>query len=356
MIKSIAISGFKSFKELKELELGNLNVIVGANGTGKSNFIEVFHVISAMLKNGGLREYVGGTADTFFFGGQKRTKQIQVRLNLGVSGYEFALTPTFDGFLMLQDEKVYQFGDESAVLPLTSQGFVSELYKETTSETLRQTYDALKNCRVYHFHDTSKLAEVRRYCDVAHDTYLKYDGGNIAAFLYKLQRRYPDCYADIRNTVRLAVPFFDDFILEPTEKEYIRLCWSQIGLEGFPMRPYQFSDGTLRFICLTTALLQPNLPSTIIIDEPELGLHPEAIYLLAEMLIMASKRTQLIVATQSPQLLDNFCIDDIIVSKRDHGETTFERLKENDYNVWLEDFSVGELWTHDIIHGGTVHE
>ena len=122
------------------------------------------------------------------------------------------------------------------------------------------------------------------------------------------------------------------------------------------MQPYHFSDGSIRFICLATALMQPNPPTTIVIDEPELGLHPEAIHVLAELITLAAKQTQVIIATQSPLLLDNFAIDDIIVAKRKDGATIFERLKEEDYNVWLEDYSVGKLWTHDIIHGGTIYE
>ena len=356
MIKSISIKGFKSIRALEELELGYINVIIGANGTGKSNFIEVFRIVSAMLKNGGLREYVAGASDVFFFGGPKKTSRIQVRVTLDASIYDFELAPTDDGFLMLQNEKVSLFRGDMNSLHLTSQGFASELPQRTDSEAIKQTYEAIRNCQVYHFHDTGKLAAVRRYCQTSHDTYLQSDGGNLAPFLYKIQQRHADCYRDICQTIKLAIPFFDDFILEPNDNEDIRLCWRQIGLLDFPMRPHQLSDGALRFICLATALLQPNPPSTIIIDEPELGLHPEAIYLLAEMMITASRRTQLVIATQSPLLLDNFAIDDIIVAKRQHGTTSFERLRENDYNVWLEDFSVGELWTHDIIHGGTVHE
>ncbi|MBQ6472952.1 MAG: AAA family ATPase [Victivallales bacterium] len=355
MIKSISIKGFKSFRALKEMELGAINVIVGANGTGKSNFIEVFRIISAMLKNGGLREYVAGASDVFLFGGPQITSHIQVRIVLDTSSYEFELIPTDEGFLMLTDEKVCPIGDTTP-RQLTGRGFASALPGKTDSETIRQTYEAIKNCQVYHFHDTGKFAAVRRYCQVSHDTYLNSDGGNLAAFLYKLRQRHPNCYGDICQTVKSAVPFFDDFILEPNGNEDIRLCWRQKGLVDFPMRPHQLSDGALRFICLATALLQPNPPSTIIIDEPELGLHPEAIYLLAEMMISVSRRTQLVIATQSPQLLDNFAIDDIIVAKRHQGATSFERLRENDYDAWLEDFSVGELWTHDIIHGGTVHE
>ena len=122
------------------------------------------------------------------------------------------------------------------------------------------------------------------------------------------------------------------------------------------MQPYHLSDGSIRFICLATALLQPNPPSTIIIDEPELGLHPEAIGVLAELIKLAAQKTQVIVATQSPLLLDQFSIEDIIVARRKDGASTFERLKEEDYTSWLEDYTIGELWAKNVILGGTSHE
>jgi predicted ATPase len=122
------------------------------------------------------------------------------------------------------------------------------------------------------------------------------------------------------------------------------------------MQPYHLSDGSIRFICLAAALLQPNPPSTIIIDEPELGLHPAAIVILAELIQVAAKGTQVIVATQSPALIDQFGIDDIIVANRRNGASAFQRLKEKDFTEWLKDYSVGELWAKNVIAGGPVHE
>lgn len=154
----------------------------------------------------------------------------------------------------------------------------------------------------------------------------------------------------------MVVPFFYDFILQPDYNENIRLNWQQIGLNDYPMRPSQLSDGSIRFICLATALLQPQPPAAIIIDEPELGLHPEAIGILAELIKLASERSQIILATQSPLLLDQFSIKDIIIAKRKDGASTFVRLNEQDYAAWLEDYSIGELWIKNVIQGGTVCE
>ena len=156
----------------------------------------------------------------------------------------------------------------------------------------------------------------------------------------------------------MVTPFFDDFVLESRqsgEKEEINLSWTQKGSD-YPMQPYHLSDGSIRFISLATALLQPNPPSTIIIDEPELGLHPAAIVILAELIQQAAQRTQVIVATQSPALIDQFGINDIVVVNRKEGASSFERLNEKDFSEWLKNYSVGELWTKNVIAGGPVYE
>ncbi|MPM43264.1 hypothetical protein SDC9_89937 [bioreactor metagenome] len=168
----------------------------------------------------------------------------------------------------------------------------------------------------------------------------------------------PKAYQEIVSAIRLVMPFFDDFLLIPQEsgpKSEVNISWRQKGTD-YPMQPYHLSDGSIRFICLATALLQPNPPSTIIIDEPELGLHPSAIAILAEQIKIASQRTQVIIATQSPLLIDQFAVEDIIVATRKHGASSFERLKEADFSAWLEDYSVGELWTKNVIAGGPCHE
>ena len=182
---------------------------------------------------------------------------------------------------------------------------------------------------------------------------------NLDIFLLNLKNNVylSGYYNRIVDAVRLIIPFFDDFRLDVQrlgEAEKVRLSWSQKGSD-FPMQPYHLSDGSIRFICLATALLQPDPPSTIIIDEPELGLHPAAIVVLAELIQAASKQTQVIVATQSPALIDQFGIEDIIVVNRENGASTFKRLKEAGFLSWLEDYSIGELWEKNVISGGPVY-
>ena len=353
----ITVRGFKSIRSLEAFELRNLNIIVGANGAGKSNFIELFRVISAMMKTGGLKEYVGGTADAYFWGGPKQTAVIEVKLRFGKNGYDFDLTPTEDGFLLIKNEKRHFLPwGKGATRNFYGVSFDAQLATELGSEATRYTYDAITNWQIYHFHDTGKFAGMRKYCDAGHNEKLFADASNIAAFLLKQKEEHEKEYTSIRDAVRMVVPFFDDFLLHPTKEENIRLNWRQKGLNDYPMRPSQLSDGSIRFICLATALLQPTPPSTIIIDEPELGLHPEAIGILAELIKIAATKTQVIVATQSPLLLDQFSVEDVVVVRRENGASTFERLKEEDYTHWLEDYSLGELWTKNVIQGGTSHE
>ena len=223
----------------------------------------------------------------------------------------------------------------------------------------RPVYEAIASWQKYHFHDTSSTAGMRHYEIVQDNSVLRMDAANIAPFLLKLQQQHPNEYKSILNAVKLVIPFFEDFILQPRQqgaKEEVNLGWTQKGADNYPMQPYHLSDGSIRFICLAAALLQPHPPSTIIIDEPELGLHPEAIVILAELIQVASQRTQVIVATQSPALIDQFGIEDIIVVNRKDGASTFKRLEEKDFSEWLKEYSVGELWTKNVIAGGPVHE
>lgn len=219
-------------------------------------------------------------------------------------------------------------------------------------------YNAVSSWLVYHFHDTSMTASVRRDQSVRDWRELNPDASNIAPFLLRLRNHNEAAYEKIRETVQIIAPFFDDFVLEPEEiggNEIVRLEWRQKG-SSFPFQPWQFSDGTIRFICLATALLQPTPPSTIIIDEPELGLHPFALDVLAGLFRDASERTQLIVSTQSAALLNYFDPQEVIIVDREEGASRFRRLDTVSLASWLEEFSIGELWQKNVIDGGPVHE
>ncbi|NOQ36141.1 MAG: AAA family ATPase [Methylococcaceae bacterium] len=356
-LDKLTIKGFKSIKNLEDFELTQLNILIGSNGAGKSNFIEFFRMLSAMMKTNGLQEFMAGNADSYLFGGAKETKHITIKMAFGQNGYDFQLSPTDEGFFLINAEHRHYF-PMGTTSNLGSGNFNPQLLVDKNQQGFNtphnaswHTYEAICRWKIYHFHDTTKEAGMRRFHDVGHHEALFTDAANIAPFLYNLNKNHPDDYQAIIETIRLVIPFFDDFILVPNHDENIRLNWRQKGLNDYTMRPAQLSDGAIRFICLAAALLQPNPPSTILIDEPELGMHPYAIEILAELFQAASTRMQVIVSTQSPALVDCFNPEDIIVVNRKQGASDFKRLDKNELSNWLEEYSLGELWRKNVISG-----
>ena len=373
-LEKMTVKGFKSIKNLDEFKLGDLNVIIGANGAGKSNFVQIFRMLMTMTQKNFSKFILerGGT-DNFLFEGPKATSKIEMEFDFtshssnarGSNSYRFELTPTADEKFLIDEERKYVTTDWRSY---GSPSKESRLYDERNEKSWdgqwngvgHFVYESISNWMVYHFHDTSASSPMRR-SEIVEDYYkLRGDAANIAPFLLYLknEEHCSNSYKRIVDAVRMVTPFFDDFRLDVQklgEAEKVRLSWCQKG-SNFPMQPYHLSDGSIRFICLATALLQPNPPSTIIIDEPELGLHPAAIVVLGELIQVASKQTQVIVATQSPALIDQFGIEDIIIVNREDGASTFKRLKEEDFSAWLEDYSVGELWSKNVIVGGPVYE
>lgn len=364
-LKRLTLKGFKSIESLVDFELRPLNVLIGANGSGKSNFVDFFRLLRAMADES-LQKFVNvhGGADGFFHMGPKHTPQILAHLEFGRNGYRFALAPTAAGQMMIESEHTEYDGSargrgfgrlESALRSLKDE--TSPRYSGYPGVG-HYVYSAVSSWTVYHFHDTSLLAPMRRDQSVRDTGRLRDDASNIAAFLLGLRDENRGSYDLIRDSVRMIAPFFDDFLLDPRnagQAQLVRLEWRQRSSD-FPFQPYQLSDGTIRFICLATALLQPKLPATVVIDEPELGLHPFAIGLLANLIQSASQRTQVIISTQSPALLDYFEPQDVVVVNRDGGHSTFNRLCPDELREWLDEYSVAELWQKDVLRGGPASE
>ncbi|MCX6581377.1 MAG: AAA family ATPase [Candidatus Aminicenantes bacterium] len=370
-LDKITIKGFKSIRSLENFELKPLNVLIGGNGSGKSNFIDFFRLLRAMmqlplpnLESTNLHTFIliGGGSDDFIFNGPKETEKIEAEMFFGDNGYRFKLTPTTEETFLIIDEERYYKESTWGWWCMGSGNQTPALLKEKNKlgisggeSVASYIYESIASWKIYHFHDTSPLSPMRR-SETSHDyKYLRFNAANIAPYLLYLLNNDKKTYQQIVETIRLAAPFFGDFILKPDTNEKVRLLWKQKGSD-YPLKPQHLSDGSLRFICLVTALLQPYLPSTIIIDEPELGLHPYAISILAELIKTASKRTQLIICTQSPALVDYFDPEDIIVVNRENGASTFRRLDQKDLSTWLQDYSLGDLWQKNIISGGPVHE
>lgn len=362
-LQRITIRGFKSIRELEGFQLRGLNLLIGANGAGKSNFVDFFRFMKAYVQGQlFLDEFVriNGKADAFLFNGPKVTQEIFVHLIFSPHQYvlELRLKPTVSADLIESSLIPESEGASGGPWRLKGGQQNAGRSESPSKGPMDYSYESVLSCFVYHFHDTSTTAGMRRPQSLRDWRELKPDAGNVAAFLYRLKKTDKDRYSQIRYHVRLIAPYFDDFFLEPEQSgpnELIRLEWRQKG-NSTPFQPYQFSDGTIRFICLAAALLQPNPPATIVIDEPELGLHPFALGVLASMLRQASDRSQIIVSTQSAPLLDAFEPEEVIVVDRANGSSRFRRLEPGPLEHWLQEYSLGQLWQKNVLEGSPVNE
>jgi len=358
MLDKILVKGFKSIREL-ELELRSLNVLIGPNGVGKSNFISLFKLLNEMVE-GNFQNSIarGGGAGTFLYFGEKTTNKIEVELRFGSNGYSCTWASSADGAMYFEREEGVFFGDyKPEHREFLGSGHrksqLSPLQPNVPTPATGDVKRALGSWRVYHFHDTSETAKVKSIGDINDNFYLRSDASNLAAFLYRLKRGWEITYYEaIRDQIRMVAPFFDDFVLrpDPANENKIRLEWRERGSD-YPFMAYHLSDGTLRFMCLATLLLQPTPPSTIVIDEPELGLHPYAITALTSLLYSASQKAQVIVSTQSVPLVNQLQPEDVIVVDREEGQSVFRHLNAKEMRGWLDDYGLGDLWEKNLLGG-----
>jgi predicted ATPase len=358
-ISRIKIENFKSIKKL-DLPLNNINILIGANGAGKSNFIQFFNFLNNLVQEN-LQNYIGtnGGADNFLYFGRKRSDHIKGEVSFGLNAYEFKLLPTAENNFIFSREitKYYNLRYRAeATRNLAASNKETNLiqhYRAKKSQVIDYILTSMVNWRVYHFHDTSSTAKIKFEVNINDNRSLRRDASNSAAFLYLLQNKSNEYFIKIENTIKLIAPFFERFQLEPLalNPEKIKLEWKHIGSDEY-FNANHLSDGTLRMICLITLLSQPNMPDTIIIDEPELGLHPEAIELLAALIkTAAADDKQIICSTQSVTLLNHFQPEDIIVTDRNNGESIFRRLDKENLSEWLNEYSIGELWLKNVLGG-----
>jgi len=372
-LNSLSVQGFKSMRDLKELTLTNMNILIGANGSGKSNILELFTFLRAVMqlplpgfRETSLKNYVLdlGVVSDLLYKGSPEANAIKLTLQLSDASYTIELIPTADDLLRIGAEAVFDTVSDCWYQLDSSDGFTPGLLQyrdakgvDSMHDAASSVYQAIQNWQVYHFTGTGRLSPIKSNQSVFDHAYLRPDGSNLASFLLSLKEspQFHHSYKLIVETIRLITPFFDDFILEANSQDFVRLFWKQKGSDS-PMKPQALSEGTLRFICLATALLQPNHPDIIIIDEPELGLHPFAIAILAELMQARATDTQLIVATQSPDLINYFAAEDSIVCNRKEGQSIFTRVSYSSVEVWLDEYSLGELWTKNILSGGPAYE
>jgi predicted ATPase len=359
-IHSLKIQNFKSIRETGDVLIKPLNVLIGPNGAGKSNFIGFFKFLNRLYEQQ-LQLYIAqnGRSENFLYFGRKGSDFLAGKIvfdNDYKNEYEFRLVPDQSGNLIFAREwsnytDPNNHYHNTALLSVG--GNAESVIKEDGGFRNKYLRSQFKSFKIFHFHDTSFNSRVKQPCSTNDYAYLNEDGGNLPAFLYKLQNTSPQHFKIIERVIQSIAPFFDRFYLQPDEinNQQIFLRWQEKGSDQL-FNAHNLSDGTLRMICLTTLLMQPELPNTIIIDEPELGLHPFAIQKLAAMLKSATVKAQIIVSTQSINLVDQFTADDIIVVEREGNQTVFKRQSEESLSVWREEYSLGELWSKNIL-GGT---
>jgi len=368
-LDAIEVEGYKSIRSAR-IDLGAVNVLIGANGAGKSNLLGLFGLL-ADLADRRLQLHVGlqGGANAILHFGRKKTSSLRISLRFGLHGYDALLVPTSDDTLVFEHEAPSSWEPS----PLAVPGHFRELpqgeymgaagHKETGlrmreeivgagSRVSEPVVGGIASWRRFHFHDTGTSAPAKQKRKIDDNRTLRAEGDNLAPFLFALQRTAPGSYLRIVEAVRAVAPFFYDFVLAPdaVNPDVIQLAWRHRSDDAL-FTADSLSDGTLRFICLATLLLQPGLPSLIVIDEPELGLHPFAITQLAALVRSAASKSQVLLATQSVTLLDQFDASEVIVAERSNGESTFQRLDEDALVEWKQEYSLGELWLKNVLGG-----
>lgn len=358
VLERLHIRNFRSIRS-QELELGNLNVFIGGNGAGKTNLIQVFRLLKEIAARNLATYSLAKGADALLHFGRKASKDLYLKLSFKegdlANYYAVHLIATDEGALMIGSEDVGfqdlsrhdRFFDEHL-----SGGAKEALIGTSRNKVAAYLRRDLENYRVYHFHDTSEAAAIKGMCPIADNRFLRPDASNLAAFLFWLKARKSKYFHTIEDTIRQIAPFFEGFDLRPARlnPDQIRLEWKEKGSDTY-FNAHALSDGTLRFMCIATLLLQPEVPGMVLLDEPELGLHPAAITLLAELLASASTRTQILVSTQSVTLVNQLEPGQVWTVDRLDGQSVFSHLGRKDLDHWLDGYSLGELWEKNLLGG-----
>lgn len=367
-LKSLALRGFKTYRDLQSFEPGRLSVLVGGNGSGKSNLLSFFALLYRMMADPGelqLAVSEAGGAGRLLHDGPKHTESMTAQLELqtekGVNRYEFRLSFAANDSLIFTHEK-WEFQTPGYSEPQVGgdvaghrESHLKDCAFSGNDQTAHTMWALLRKCVAYQFHDTSFTSGMRRKVSRTDGRFLHRDGSNIAAFLLRLSCGSPEerlALKRIQSTVRQVLPFFAEFVLED-ENGHVLLQWRERGSEE-TFASSQASDGMLRLFALITLLCQPKdtFPAVLMLDEPELGLHPQAIMLVAALIREVSTHCQVVVATQSVPFVDEFSLDEIIVLSRPGRESTLRRLSEQEFGAWIDEYSTGELWRKNVLAGG----
>ncbi len=366
-IESVSIRGFRSLADFAISDIPNAAVLIGANGSGKSNFIRFFEMMSWMLRSRNLAEFIErqGGADDQLFRGNRTTPRMEAEINLrtesGRNDYRFALSYAHpDRFFVSEESFRFSSEDFSTEAPwqyldsgYREAGIVDTRYggPNVNTTTASVIVHLLRDCSTFQFHDTSDGSNFKQRWDVEDSNQLRSHGGNLAAILHRLEQEDSKRYETICRHIGRVLPVFDRFAIEPSYGK-VSLRWKAKGTDK-TIGAHLTSDGSLRFFALVTLLNLPPemLPSVVLLDEPELGLHPAAVTLIGGMINSLAEQRQVIVATQSPLLVDAFGLDEIFVLELEDGRTKVRTIRESDVQHWLDEYTTGELWQKNLLGG-----
>lgn len=367
-IDRIRIQGFRSLANV-DVRLPRIAVLIGANGSGKSNLIRFFELMHCMASRR-LGEFVArqGGADDQLFAGSKRTSTINATVTAvserAPMEYEFSLRHAQPDNLVVTKELFRKAGPHSGT-PLE---FPAEVFNRPRAEAKVGEFkhsakvgnrlsmgsdfaSLLQRTNVFQFHDTSDTSRLKQRWDAEDSSRLRGDAANLAAILSRIERDDCRLFDRISRHIKRVLPVFDRFQIEETYGK-VMLRWKPRGTDK-TIGPHLTSDGSLRFIALVTLLNLPRemLPNVLLIDEPELGLHPVAIEMIAHMVMQIADDCQVILATQSPLLVDHFGLDQTIVLDIRGDRTEVHTLEKENYERWLQEYSPSDLWRKNLLGG-----
>lgn len=370
VLKRIHIAGFRSLRDVT-LELSPINVLIGPNGAGKSNFLAALRMIMLMRAQS-LRLFVaeqGGASSLLHFG-PSTTRELRFRLDFESEHDAVAYDATLqyragDSFAFVNETAELRRQGELALAKRSlgvghDESRLLDVAANLSESVVRGAQYAISQIGYFHFHDTSATSPLRQNSHQADTAFLRSDGANLAAFLYRLKNSDADgtrqAWQLISGLVRRIAPFIKELtpdLVAPDKPQQsaVRLYW--VDQRGYRFDAHDLSDGTLRAIALITALAQPSScrPLFIAIDEPELGLHPAAVSIVAALMSSISVSHKVLIATQSPALLDHFKPEDVVVVEQRGGETEFKRLDPTELETWLEDYTLAELYDKNVLGG-----
>jgi predicted ATPase len=262
-ISAIEVCGFKSIRRMTELKLAPVNIFIGANGCGKTNFISFLKLLQHCLSNAdGLTEYVGqnGGAEYLLHYGSKKTKIItgKVMIQMASVSFEYCLElrASVGDTLYFQNEKMNKFSlDKALISQMTpgSGGKESKLFQMHEHDEVpaipgevKLLVEAMRRISFYQFHDTTRDAKIRKSCYASDSSYLHSDGGNLAAFLYMLKNEHLNSYKKILNIMMQIAPYIKSFVFDNKyNSDYVKLGWKEDSTNEYVFDIGQMSDGNL---------------------------------------------------------------------------------------------------------------